>query len=520
MNTSPKRLSRFSPLLLPCGLIAAGLPLQARSQEAAASSAPHTAGSPLVADPSQSPDRPLPAGEPAKVRAPRVDAPLNARRGAKSGPYYLQRWNDSYPTEAAAAKEGVFAPLKHIPLGGDAYLTLSGEERLQAIAQTYGSFAGGGTRNQTYFSFRHQYGADLHLNRNIRVFGQLVSAQQPAWNMPKPYSGKQQNSIDVAELFVEAQTRIADVTVGARVGRQQMSLGNGLLFGLQANANVEQAFDGIVAYANRPNTDLTLFAVKPVDYQNGAFDDRTSDTQRFYGAYGSLRLYRSKHTDIVLDPFLIRSENDATAINLVKGEDRRWTVGARLWGSSGLVNIDWTAAYQFGRFNEKTVSAAALLTESQVQIPGAPAKLRLAVRGDIATGGARDGSTVKTFRTFYPQQLYMTIMGFLTTSNVYDLGLGIRADPTPRLSLQAYQRHFWRYSTEDVVYGRGAAPLTSTAKSDASSIGTLWSISGRWQINKHVGIGVDTGYYKASGTPQQSGLRDVAYGLTELLFMF
>lgn len=464
---------------------------------------------------------PVLAGESKRVRPSGVNAPLNTRRGPRIGGYFMQRWNDRFDTVESTADEGIFAPLKHIDVTDNVYVTLSGEERIRSVLQNYGNFIGGGLKKgQGYVALRHQYGADIHVGSNIRAFAQVVSAQQPGFGIPQPYPGKQENNIDVAELFLEVSHPLGTANVGARIGRQQMTLGNGLLFALQPAANVEQAHDGIVAYANTPDADLTLFSIKPVNYFNGAFDDKTSETQKYAGAYGSVRILKRKKGGLALDPFIVRSIDTPGNINRTVGDDRRWTAGARLWGGLGLLSLDWTTAYQWGSFDEKDVKAAAIFTDTQFRIFNAPANARISLRADMATGGSRNAATVKTFRPFFHAQLYQTIMGYLTPANSVDGGLGLLADPDPRLTLQAYARRFWRYSTQDVIYGRGFVALNGTGNYDSKAMGDLIAASGRMQFNKHLSFTLNGGIFSPSAKAEGSGLRKTKTLTAEILYMF
>ncbi|MBX7487920.1 alginate export family protein [Qipengyuania sp. GH25] len=449
--------------------------------------------------------------------------PLDTGLGPRSGAFFFNRASEKYPTPESALAEGVFAPLKHIELGDpDYYLTLSGEERVRLVGQSYANFAGAGpNRGQGYIGFRHQYGADLHLGPNVRFFGQLVSAQIAGKDIARPYNARVQNDVDLAQGFVEFRDTFASGQFSVRGGRQLFNLGNGTLFSIIPAASVEQAMDGVVAHYSRQTFDLTGFWLKPVDVARGAFDDPTSKTETNYGAYGSVRLVDRGDTGITIDPFFIHNRNETGRAGLITGPTARDTMGARIWGQSGIVSFDWSGIFQTGSMVGQDVRAGAVLTETRFRLPGAPAKATLLLRADAITGGGgKDGSTIHTYDPLYNFNLYTSVSGNIGLSNLIEGGPGINLNPAPKLSVQAYNRWYWRYSTDDIVYGRSFSPLLTTADAEGSYIGMQPGMIARYQLGRNVNLMAQAAYFTPSDGMKQAGLKNSAWLLFETLFMF
>lgn len=500
--------------------LASGGTAQAEDQAQPPQAGNKTLPGPGSATAAAGPQVPAPGGTRAESQVKGAAVSLDARRGPRVGGYYMMRFNDRFDNEVAAKKEGIFAPLKYLPLTDDVYLTLSGEERFRAVAQTYSSLAGAGISNdQTFLALRHQYGADLHLGDHVRMFGQLISAQQFGSGITKPYPGKQDDDLDLGQGFVEVFGNAAGGTAGLRAGRQQFDLGNGLLFSVQPAANVEQSYDGFVGYYNNPRLDVTLFRLKPVDASNGVFNDPTSRTTTFWGIYGSTHLASGGGTTINADPFYFNVRNSEANINRVRGLERRNVVGVRLWGSSGPVSMDWTGVYQEGDMAGRPIRAGALFTDTQFAIPGAPADLRIAVRADVATGG-RENGRLQTYNPLVSANLYTTIGGFLGLSNLYEGGLGFNMRPAKKLSVQAYNRWYWRYSTDDLVYGRNFVPLPQSALTKARYIGMQPALALRYQATKRLTYVINAGKIFTGKGMRKAGLKDLAFGLLEAQFVF
>lgn len=118
------------------------------------------------------------AGAPPRSAATARALPPALHKGGRAGGFQNIRSNDSFPRPAPPG-----APwqerAKHVALTDDGriWVTFSGEERLLIQAFDRPSIGVAPTNSVLSFQFRHQYGADLHLGENLRVFGQIVSGQ-------------------------------------------------------------------------------------------------------------------------------------------------------------------------------------------------------------------------------------------------------------------------------------------------------------------------------------------------------
>ena len=276
-----------------------------------------------------------------------------------------------------------FDPLKYIPLNstGDYYLSLSGENREFVDHRSHQSLGVGTSANTVHsieYEGRTTLGADLHLGPNFRAFGELING---AYNGPIPQNRNFNNNLAILDAFIEPMGQIDDTKFGLRVGRQQITLGNGLFVDNREIANLPLSWDGFRSYADWGIGRVDVFALNRVVRKEGVFEDERDHKSTLYGVYGSFDLPRFQllgdTARITADPFFIgySSEGqsfDVPALQLthdavpsfVTGEDYRQSYGVRFHGHIGDFDFDDTGIIQRGNFQGFSVQAWNFMTNT------------------------------------------------------------------------------------------------------------------------------------------------------------
>ncbi len=496
-------------------LFGQGLPALAGAQQAATTATPQSA---------HDSQEPVPVSDaqygrvPAKqVPKPRI-LPPNAGKGPPVGAYRLIRYNDVYKGQDT----GPLHAWKNRPIGdtGDVTLTLFGEERVRSVWQTWNSYTGAGERDQRFMLLRHQYGADLHVGEGLRFFGQLISGQQFGSNYPRPESPRQSNEVDLSQAFIEANHKTGSGTLGVRAGRQQVHFGTGQVFALQAAPNVERNFDGVRGYFDSPGFKLDAFLMRPVVYGRHSFDDDTDDDTSIWGLYGSMPLVRKQGLSINLDPIYVGQRDGSLAFNRLSGAETRHTFATRFWGKWGAAGIDYTVLYQTGSFDERNIRASAVMTTTSFNLGQDRDAPVLAFNLDMASGGKRDGSTVKTYNPLYMSGEYVSLNGFMSLSNMYSFAPSLSFRLPHDLSLEIYDRLYWRYSTDDAVYGQNFSTLAPSLRTDARYTGQQPAVDLRWQASPNLQLRGSGAYFEPSSKMRAAGLRHTPTFRIDLTYIF
>lgn len=453
-------------------------------------------------------------------RRPLVPAtlPPSTGQGPRMGGYYMLRYNDLYYKD----DDRLFGFLKNIPLTDSADYTISfaGEERAVGIYQRYGSYAGQGGKDQVYGLLRHQVSADLNATRYMRAFAQVVSAQQIGDNFDKPVQARQDNNVDVAQLFVEPHFPALSGEFGLRAGRQQVQLGSGQIIAMQPAPNVMLNFDGYRGFYYSPTLRVDLLSLRPVLQENGPWDDGTNKNVALTGAYASLVGLAGSNYNVMFDPFYIHYKNDEAIFNRVAGEESRDTYGLRGWGKLGRANIDYSFMYQSGDFASKDISAHSLQTVTTLPLSDAQRPWLLGLQADYFTGGSRTAGKVKTFNPLYAGNQYLTINSSLSASNIIDLSPSLSIPVGEKSSLKFYSRWYWRYSTQDAIYGPGMNALTPSYQTDTRYVGMQPSAEFNWPINRNVVAYFSAGYFSPSQAMKDAGLKESTALRAELNFIY
>jgi len=445
-----------------------------------------------------------PGAPPPRISALTESPRFEVGKGVILGCYFQQRWNEdwSFLRDDPSRFKDFWNPVKFIRLNedGSVYLTLSGQERYKYNYYTTKS----GLRYVAPFEvdendLRSIYGADLHVGPNFRAFVNLVSAQQGGARYG-PAMPTFRNQLDLLEGFVEPMARVADGDAGVRIGRQQVWLGNGLLFATREQASVPQAVDGVRAYFDDGSTRADIFAFYPVTNKFYIFDDSTNRTQFFVGGYGS-QLLADRTVDgsrefVNVDPLIVGSGKSNVTFGTYKGYDGRTSVGARLWGTraaAGAYDFDWTGVYQAGHLGNAAISAFGIFTSTGYTFDY-PMQPRIGVRFDAASGGQGGG----TVRNYYPMLFAAMHFGenpFIAPINLYDAGINFQFNPWPTIRIIAYDLVYWRYDVNDAIYQPSGIAYAKSAGVSGRYIGQQPALKGAWAITDHFNIAVQSAVF-------------------------
>ncbi|WP_374513593.1 alginate export family protein, partial [Niveibacterium sp.] len=288
---------------------------------------------------------------------------------------------------------GLAPSLKAMSLGGTASLTLSAEARFRYDMYDNGQLIGRNDYEQGLF--RGVLGADLQVNPNLRVYGEVVTGQVAGRRSAA--SASMQNDASLQQLFVDVRGYVGHSLLGAMLGRQEFADGPRQLISLSDGPNIHRTWNGARLYAHDQRIRAGAFDLRLTRMGRGAFDEEINSAERLRGLNASIVAISDGTADAYVDPFWFHSENPSFRAGNAIGEDDRDTLGVRFWGRRGDVRFDWTLARQTGRFMDREIDAWALFAVQSVSLSNQGWRPRLTAHIDLASGGgAYDAGKLKS----------------------------------------------------------------------------------------------------------------------------
>lgn len=435
----------------------------------------------------------------------------------RAGRYMLSRWAEDWSFLAkpdAKRRPDAFDVLKYVPIADDGavYLSLSNEERLRFNYVTSPGLRAG--RDQDQFLLRNVIGADVHLGKHLRVYGELNSSQATGAN-PGVLNGNFRNDLIVQQAFVEASGTIGGVKVGAMVGRQEFSDGPPNLVNLRPAPDVYTTLNGVRLYAIGKRARIGLFDFKATGLGTGAFDDPVDDGERFRGVNASFMVpgFATPFGDarLFFDPFVYRYENDARRWGAETAADRRNFYGTRLWGTAGALTLDATVTRQTGSFAGRKVSAFAAFSTIGYQLSKTGLQPRIGVHADWTSGGGYASGVKQTFNPIFGSIPYFSWGNFVGPSNLATIAPTVGIVPLPRVRLNAEFEWLRRTNDRDAVYNGLTLPYVGTQNVRGADIGRLYRADLAWAATPHITVQVLADYLDAGSVLRRSGYDDSVY---------
>jgi hypothetical protein len=296
-----------------------------------------------------------------------------------------------------------------------------------------------------------------------------------------------------------------------------MSFGSSRLVSVRDGPNIRRAFDGGRAFWTDGSVRIDAFYVRPVELRPGSFDDRTSRSEEFWGAYATLPV--SGH--LKADLYYLGRDRDVARFAAGRGPETRHTIGGRLFGRSSGFDWDWEAAYQFGSFADQDIRAWTVATDTGYTFAEWPLKPRIGLKADLASGdGSRSDRTLGTFDPLYPKFPYFSEANLVAPANVLDLHPSLRLELTPQLSTEFGLNWLWRHRTADAVYEPPLNPIADTAGRRSRYIGVQAITGFEWKATHRLTVTGQYVHFRRGEALQEIGGRNVDFGLVSIGYRF
>jgi hypothetical protein len=351
--------------------------------------------------------------------------------------------------------------------------------------------------------------ADIHLGSYSRIFVQLGDELE-AGRLPGPQPTDRDRG-DLAQGFYEFELPVGtDATIGGRIGRQEMMFGSNRLVDIREGPNIRQSFDGVRIWAKLGEARIDAFWTRPVFVKEGWFDDTSDRAQQFYGVY--LTTPVAIIHGLSIDTYFLGLNRKNAVLDAGVANEQRYTIGTRLFGTSGPIDYNFEFIYQFGHFGNRPISAFAVFSDTGFTIASAWGKPRIAVKADVASGGnSRGTGTLGTFYPLFPKNNYFNEAGIQTAMNYMDVYPYVQVQPRADLAFMAGVDILWRQNTRDSFYQPPGVPVVAGNANSRRFLGAALNLQAEWQVTPNLNVNAAFVHFIADGFLRAAGGKSITW---------
>lgn len=413
---------------------------------------------------------------------------VNAAQAEDRSPYtgeqlHFFRWLEDYRDfPDTGFNKDPLAAIKHIELSDryPTYLTLGGDYRLRY--ESYSNQKLGLKSYSPSHSALHRFmlHADLQFEQ-ARVFMQLANyKEQGLDNNADPFA---ESETDLQQAFIDWKFHELNV----RLGRQELILGGGKKTGIREGKNQRRALDGVkLSHKLGTNTIAELLYMQEVRPNDVAFQDSSSDGAKLYGAYFNSVMKWTQGNK--LDLFYLGFERNNAIFEQGIADEKRQSIGARLWNKTGNFNFDYELTYQFGDFGSDTISALGFATDSSYSLGHAfNWSPKVGLRFDYASGDKdQNDNSLGTYNALFPNAAYVSEAAIFAPANMWDIQPYLEIYPYEGITLFTGVSYLWRDSLDDGVYLYPGSPAISSQETDNKSYGYQINLVAKWNPSNFI----------------------------------
>lgn len=352
-----------------------------------------------------------------------------------------------------------------------------------------------GARDHDIFIWqRYFFHADLRLNKNLRIFGQLNSNQVNFKDNVSPET--EHDDLGILQGFIDLQMNLPMV-VQVRLGRQEFSFGAERMMGLRDGPNIRQTFDGARITTKLKKATGDFLIAQPVSYQPGIFDNLRNKAVTVYSTYWAIPVTKKS----TLDLYYFGHRIEGLKFAGDTATENRHSFGLRFSNSTSPFYYDAEAIFQFGKFGDNRISAWQISSIVGYRWNGVALKPRVQVREGVISGDrVADDGIINTFR---PISARPPVNDLLPAGPANIVIVTPEAEITVHKGLTLILRYMaiWRLTGTDGMYSGDVKTLTRQADNGTTvygnSIATGIVTDIAYIINQHFNVGFTGGHFFA-----------------------
>lgn len=415
---------------------------------------------------------------------------------APAPPLLGNRYDEDWRGYCASSPTSGLDAVKCIRLPGTTLLSLGGELRERGEAFENPAF---GLKHSYDHALLHRVLAfgDLRVADLMRAFVQFNYASATA--RPFAPSPTDVDRLDLAQAFLEAGVPIADGRLSLRGGRQELSFGSQRLLSVRDSPNIRRNFDGARLMWDAGGYRLDALYVRPVESARGTFDDRIGTSEALSGVYATRMPRLGLPTGI--DVYFLEYRRDDARFALARADERRHSLGTRIFGNRQRFDWNVEGVYQFGHFGPRDISAWTIASNFGYTWPDIRFKPRFGIKMDIASGSRHPAhGTLGTFNALYPKLPYFSEANLVAPANIVDVHPDIQLAVTATVKLAMGWDVLWRETRHDAIYAPPLVAVANTAGRGSAFIGHQAIVGVDWQVDRHVACSLQVVHFESGPT--------------------
>ena len=454
------------------------------------------------------------------------------------------RWSEDWSSlrdfspldEDAPSYDSAPSWFKYIPFGdsGESYLSFGAEYRLAYEIYDDADMGISSINSQDSLQQRIAIHADLHLNKQWRIFSELGHGLVGDREGGKKTADE--TDLDIWQLFLDRRWHLkSGDRIVLRVGRQLIETGNLFINAGEGN-NVRQTYNGVRAALVEKDFEapgisqkgvtrrlkgivpFEVFAAEYVDFADSAFDMEGTD-EYFWG----LRLgtpvpkYRAR-INFLYTGWDLKDRQFEQGGGNRHDEQRHTTL---LWfnrplGEGNHWGMDYYLAYQFGHYEDRSgdsdISAFAAFGEVKYALYKGANTPILGLKTDYFSGDSDPNDS--ELNTFYNPVFATPYFGFARDIQPFNLihvqpNVGYRFADKALVTLS--HGFMWRESTKDAYYGKPNAITARADVSNSSWLGQQTQLSVRYKVTPTILISSYLAHFFAGDVIKDAGGDDRNY---------
>ncbi|MGS2739450.1 alginate export family protein [Sinomicrobium sp. M5D2P17] len=428
------------------------------------------------------------------------------------------RYEEVYGKVAIDSNMTFMDRIKYIPLLKNDRLTLSLGGELRSQYQFFKNELWGDIPDDTDgFVFNRGL---LHLEtkykERLRLFAQLQSGTAISRIDLSPID---QNELELHQLFVDYTFHLRSSEITLRIGRQEMLYGSQRLISVREGPNNRQSFDAIKVALKAKDFKTEIFYSQFVRSYFGSFNDRMNPDTKLFGSYNIINNLPVIN-NIALYYFGLHKRS--ASFNIISGEERRHSIGTRIWDNTNDWNYDFEAVWQFGKIADQSIAAWTVSINTNYRFPSLKLQPKIGLKTEIISGdkSPKDGR-LQTFNPLFPRGAYFGLGAFLGPANLFDVHPYAELEVTDKVSLGLDYDFFWRLRTTDGIYMPNASLLYPSSDSPHSYIGSQLGAFLACDLIRSLSLEVEATFFDAGYFLEDvSAGRDIFFTATTLTYRF
>lgn len=441
-------------------------------------------------------------------------------------PYKSLRYDEDYTYLRDADRATDFwDPVKYIPLSEnpDHFLSIGGETRQRYEFYhnpEFGRAPQNAQGNNDWMLQRYMLHSDLHLNENVRLFGQLISGVETG-EIGGPRPDVDRDDFDAHQAFIDLSHQATDSTsLTWRTGRQEFEYGSGRLISAREAPNLRRSFDAARLLAHSDDWEIDSFWGPVVRNRFYVFDDDPNPNKSLWGVYavGPAPWLPDGHTDL----YYLGFENEQGTYYQGTAYELRHTMGTRLWGKPLPWEYNTELLFQFGKFGDGQIQAWAFASDTHYNYSDLPGKPRVGLRADASSGDRNpDDPDLQTYNPLFPTGAYFNLADLGGPSNFMHVHPTLDLTLSETVKLMADWGFFWRTSLDDALYSIAVFPIVPGEPSRARYNGSSPALTVIWEPTRHVTVLASYVHFFAGPFIRENPPgKDVDYATTWVTYKF